>query len=349
MQIDWSSQSLTTVELASRLDAVISSQQNVSSLNLNNNQIDDMSPLYVAFVDPAFRNLKILNMSQNLITDVYLTDLPLLITCDFSHNEHLKEPIFVNLKSLKSIDLRSTAITNQFFIQLTSQDVKLRHLRIGGKVSDEGLELAIQKNKLFFENLLTLDLKSSLCHHYTTIQSVQQLLGVRQVKNLPQRLPSVNSSRLSSNSSNRSKSTFSTIELYKQLVVNNTKSIIKKSPAQILIQALLGPNQVMQQFFSGLCELQNGTGVCAVVLAGVKAQPDIEDQLSMGFVRKIGTLFCKDLKLSHIGCEERVRVVCEIMERKIDLQNELVKNDVSTLGNMKNMQGDLLIHGKVFK
>jgi hypothetical protein len=81
------------------------------------------------------------------------------------------------------------------------------------------------------------------------------------------------------------------------------------------VGVLLGPDHLLATQAKDYCNL----GICGALVVGTKCQPDIEELLANGFVRKVGTVYCKNVKAaSGMDCQQRCEAVLQTMQKAID-------------------------------
>ncbi|CAL6083801.1 Conserved_hypothetical protein [Hexamita inflata] len=379
MQIDWSRQELTSEQLEAKLQQFLDSEQMLMSLNLSDNLISDLSPLYRVLQSQYVCNtLKILNLSTNKLSHVNIKKLPGLFSLDLSYNENIHDVSFEEVPSLKMIDLRFCAIDDVSLLNIMQSSIKPKNLRLqGNKITDLGIQTLID-NKFLHEkllNLTSLELKNTLTQKYFQINQI--------VKELPQQnkpkqvlAPIGNDSRHSSARSvsgalgQIKKKTINDYleqldkvhneaiqkqqlskEMDKQLQENQqAQEIVEQTYPQSLVETLVGNKY---KIFREVPEMCAQAHVCVALTVGVKLQNDLEEAIAYGFARKVGTIFCKDKKGSQYDCRQRCGIVLSLIQKKIsDLDEQQQKiNDQKEFSGTNATGGDLglVVIGKGFK
>lgn len=95
------------------------------SLDISDNNIVDLTPLYAAMASPYVRNtLKILNISANKLTEVAIDDLPGLFAVDLSYNPSLTQISIYKASNLKTIDLTKCSIDDQTLLAILISGIR---------------------------------------------------------------------------------------------------------------------------------------------------------------------------------------------------------------------------------
>ncbi|CAL6106824.1 Conserved_hypothetical protein [Hexamita inflata] len=322
--IDLSGQDLEQSEVEFKLRQILLENKGITNINLSGNKLMSIEFLSKFVEQGALPQLKILNISQNMIQFMSIHNISGLITLDVSSNP-ISEFQLHHLPALKSIDARDCNINDVAFMQLLEQPTKPRHIRLAGnKVTDIGVNQVVRNPALLpvlNEFLTTLDLKQNQTQYQTLLQ-VKALLPVnRKPSSSVTKLPALNNSRANSRNPSAKNAQMDTKDLVK--LMNSLQQEFNLNWPQALAATMLGRDHLLVQQAKDMDEGRCKSKICSCLVIGIKCQTDLEEQACQGFARKVGTVFCKHFKSgNNVDCKGRAEATLQVIQKRIEKQTE---------------------------